>query len=106
MRCSKLYIQTFDGSRFSSHHLRFIGARLCKLEKVLAPSRDHAAPGGWGLVKGMGTGLVGGAAIAVTGTVCGLAFTCCFCGFVCLSRCVSVSDECHGTTKTFNTSLS
>ena len=42
---------------------------------MLAPSRDHAAsPGGWGLVKGMGAGLVGGAAIAVTGTVCGLAF--------------------------------
>ena len=34
-----------------------------------------ALPGGWGLVKGVGTGLVGGAAIAVTGTVCGLAFS-------------------------------
>lgn len=44
--------------------------------EVLAPSRNHAAsPGGRGLVKGMGAGLVGGAALAATGTVCGLAFT-------------------------------
>ena len=72
VRCSKL------------RDLWFLSARRCKLGKVLAPSRDHAAPGGWGLVKGMGTGLVGGAAIAVTGTVCGPAFTCCLCSEVCL----------------------
>ncbi|CAK9048806.1 unnamed protein product [Durusdinium trenchii] len=40
---------------------------------VASSVAGYQSQGGLGLVKGLGTGLVGGAAIAVTGTVCGAA---------------------------------
>jgi len=50
------------------------GSVVAGLGTVMASSvTGYQTSGGWGLVKGMGTGLVGGAAIAVTGTVCGAA---------------------------------